>query len=628
MRKVFLLGIVGLVVVVGSFTLGYFVADRVEKENEQEEPDSIPDFETSKAPVAEPHSSGEQQPVSVLDLAGFERFSSFYQRSLALHDLIANADQETLLQHFEQATDSLGEDLKYEAQFAIVQRLAAIDPMAALETIDGIQSEQSNALVSAIYGEWALADLDQAVGHVRSLDIDSKKIAVKSIVRARDDLTPQQRREMARGLGMEWLAVEVMEREANTPSIQDPQREWSVLVGSNSETLESQDDAQQRMVAHIARAWVLRDGVGAFDKVVDSLSSQSSLWKLSDQVTRGIADSDPQLAFDLAIHLRTLGVIGIVDRVLVPWSRNDPWSALNAVNAVETKFLRRTLQTEVLQTWANTDPKTLLNGIGGLPDQLQTQARKIALISLSKSAPQEAAELIGGIEEQAVLNEIANAIVMSWAKLNISEVLNWIESDTSLEHSRDELRTVALSGLASSDPQEALQIALAQPLNDDGIGAEADVVSMVAFRDVDTAVSMLGQVRSGKTKIEAYDSVILMLAHIAKDSDRAVDLFVQVCNQESIPRDASIILNVVISAPRMLADELNRIESEDTKRKVASTLLRFHEDDGIFTEDQLSRLRDTSQYGREGREAKRQTALENLTELLMESSTTDESESE
>lgn len=628
MRKVFLLGIVGLVVVVGSFTLGYFVADRVEKENEQEEPDSIPDFETSKAPVAEPHSSGEQPPVSVLDLAGFERFSSFYQRSLALHDLIANADQETLLQHFEQATDSLGEDLKYEAQFAIVQRLAAIDPMAALETIDGIQSEQSNTLVSAIYGEWALADLDQAIGHVRSLDIDSKKIAVKSIVRARDDLTPQQRREIARGLGMEWLAVEVMEREGNTSPIQEPDLEWSVLVRNNDESLENLDDTQHRMAVQIAHAWVVRDGVGAFDKIVDLHSNQSSLWKLADAVTREIADGDPRLAFDLAIHLRALGVIGIVDPVVVKWSSNDPGSALDAVSALETKFLRRKLQTQVLQYWGNADPKTLLSGVGALPEQLQSQARKIALISLSRSAPQEAADYIGGIEEQAILNEVATAIVGNWARSDISEALNWIANETSLEHNRNELRTVALIGLASSDPQEALQIALAQPLNDDGIGPEAEIVDMLALRDMDAAVSMLGHVRGGKTKIEAYDSVILMLSVVAKDSERAVDLFVQVCNEESIPRDAHIMLNIVTSAPRMLADELDRIESEDTKRKVASTLLRFHEDDGIFTEDQLSRLRDTSQYGREGREAKRQTALENLTELLMESSITDESESE
>lgn len=629
MKKTLLLGLVGLAVVVGSFTLGYFVASSLERENEQDGlRNSISDLEASKPPVAVPSPSGERSHRSVLDLADFESYSSHYQRTVALYDLLANADKEALLQHFEQATASLRKGFKNEAQFAIIQRLAAVDPIVALEAVDDIQSEQSKAFLTAIYSEWALADLDKAIDHARSLDFDTKEIAVKGILMSREDLTPQQRREMARQLGMEWLALEVMEREANTPSIQDPQREWSVLVGSNSETLESQDDAQQRMVAHIARAWVLIDGVGAFDKVVDSLSSQSSLWKLSDQVTRDIADSDPKLAFDLAIHLRTLGVRGIVDRVLVPWSRNDPWSALDAVNALETKFLRRKLQTEVLQSWANSDPKTLLNGIGALPEQLQSQARKIALISLSRSAPQEAAELIGGIEEQAVLNEIANAIVMSWAKLNISEVLNWIESDTSLEHNRDELRTVALSGLADSDPQEALEIALAQPLSDGGIGAEAEVVHMVAFQDLDTAVSMLARVRSGETKIEAYRSVISMLANIAKDSSRAVDLFVQLCNEETIPKDAFVTVSIVLSSPRVLADELNRIDSKDTKRHVASKLLSFHRDADIFTEDQISLLRDTSQYGQASREARREAALEDFTELLIESSTTNASESE
>ena len=608
---------------------GYLLSGGLEKENEQDGPQySISDLEASKAPVAEQNSSGQPPPRSLFDLADFERFSSHYQRTVALHDLLANADKETLLQHFEQATASLSEGFKNESQFAIVQRLAAIDPMAALETIDGIQSEQGNALVSAIYGEWALADLDQAIGHVGSLDIDSKEVAIKSIVRARDDLTPQQRREMARGLGMEWLAVEVMEREGNTSPTQEPDLEWSVLVRNNDESLESLDDTQHRMAVQIARAWVVRDGVGTFDKIADSLSSQSSLWKLSDQVTREIADSDPNLAFDLAIHLRTLGITGIVDRVIVTWSRNDPGSALNAVNALETKFLRRKLQTEVLQSWANIDPRTLLNGIGGLPEQVQSQARMIALISLSRSAPQEAAEYIGGIEKRAILNEVATAIVGNWARSDISGALNWIANETSLEHNRNELRTVALRGLASSDPQEALQIALAQPLNDDGIGPEAEIVDMLALRDMDTAVSMLGHVRGGKTKIEAYDSVILMLSVIAKDSERAVDLFVQVCNEESIPRDAHIMLNIVTSAPRMLADGLDRIESEDIKRQVASKLLSFHEDDGIFTEEQLSLLRDTSRYGQASREAKRKEAIDNLAELFLESRTTNTSQSE
>lgn len=629
MKNYFLFGVLGLVIVAGAFALGLVVAGGTESSTSSVSPHLTKSDTSMKGGSSAISKKLDQNAVqSVAELATHGRFPSHFERSVALYELVAGADRKELLAQLRQSSQ-LGKTLKEEVQLAIIQRLAAIDPNAALDTVNEFQSDQFPALHSVIYREWSLSNLEQAFEHAHSLDPADKKTAVESMLLAREDLTPQQRRELARRLDMEWLAIEVIERTTDAPLIQDPESEWTAFVQQNDANLDNPGDAQLRMMTHIARAWIRKDGVDAIDNLIDSLSTLTSLQKISDLVVRQVADDDPRLAFDLAFHMRSRGVTALIDRVVNQWSRADPLSALTTVSALETKYLRGKLQTEVLEAWAITDPKALMNQASGLSNELQPIARSKALLSLAYRSPQEAAELIDEVEDQSSLDLVAGVVATSWSKSDLASALRWIDNAESVAHNRDVLRGAAISGLARSDPQQAMQVALAQPLNEDGIGPEAEVISAMTFFDMDTAISMLSQVRDGETKVEAYESVMMFLTPpISNETDRAIDLFVQLANEQDIPNGAFVVTNLVHSEPRALFDALERFEDMDFRRRVASSLLRSHASDDVFTEEQISVLKETSQYGQESREARREAAFERVRELIEQARDSDESESD
>ncbi len=626
MKNYFLFGVLGLVIVAGAFALGLVVAGGTESSTSSVSP-HLTDSDTSinDGSSAIYRKLDQDAVQSVAELAIHDRFPSHFERSVALYELVAGADRQELLTHLRQSSQ-LAKSLKDEVQLAIIQCLAAIDPIAALDTVNEFQSDQNPSFHSVIYREWSLSNLEQAIEHARGLDPADRKTAVESMLLVREDLTPQHRRELARQLDMEWLAIELMERTSDTPVIQDPESEWTAFVRRNNENLGNPDDAQLRMMTHIARAWIFKDGVDAIDNLIESLSTLTSLQKISDMVVRQVADDDPRLAFDLTFHMRSSGVTELIDRVVNQWGRVDPLSALNTVSSLELKYLRGKLQTEVLEAWAITDPKALLNQASGLSNELQPIARNKALLSLAYRSPQEAAELIDEVEDQSSLDLVAGVVATSWSKSDLASALRWIDNEESVVHNRDVLRIVAISGLARSDPQQAMQVALAQPLNEDGIGPEAQVISAMTYFDMDTAISMLSQVRGGNTKVEAYESVMMFLTPpIRNETDRAMDLFVQLANEQDIPKRAFVVTSLVLSEPRALFDALERFESMDFRRRVASSLLRSHQGNNVFTEEQITVLKETSQYGQESREARREAAFERVRELTEQIRDTDES---
>ena len=627
-KKLLLFGVVALIVVVVSFPLGFFVASGGGQEATSSDSQlSIHLDQTGDRSRMQSHTFSDATIREIQNLKELESLSSHFQRTVALQKLLADADEETLLQYWKQST-TVGSGPWEEVQIAIAQRLATIDPLTAWELVSDVQPKRRLALVGAVFREWAVTNLELAIEHARGLDAETKNAAVVSMLLSREDLSIEQRREIARQLNTEALAIEAIERASNTQLILDPSTEWAEFLQHNTTSLASPNEAQIGMVTHIATAWIQQDGVNAFDNVLDSLPSQSAIWNTSNEVIRHLTDVDPQQAFDLAIHLRSRGTVGLAEQVVAAWTNDDPWSALNAVSSVDAKNLQRSLQARVLDIWSYRDPRALLDRAGAFPEYLQQLARKKALISLSRNSPQDAAEMIFEMEDQATRDEIALAIARNWSTFDITSVLHWIENEPGFDHNRDQLIGAAFSGLANSDPELALQTALAQPVNEEGLGPEAEVINSLTFADMDTAIKMLSDVREGKTKIKAYDRVIGMLTGINNDNDRAVGLLVQLTKEQEIPRDAWVLTGLVFNAPNGLFNALDRFDSMDFRRRVARELLRFHEHDDTFAAEQITVLKELEQYNRASREAQRLEAFERYFEVLRNEKKEDESESD
>ena len=590
MKKLKLIAI-GVTVVAAAFALGVVVASRLSEESERvgSHVDRAND-ETEVESQASVGSSPRLAARSLANLTNLGRFSSHFERLVALHDLVASSDKQALLEQLEQSTSTLDQRMKWEAQLAIVRRLATFDPEAALAAVYDLDSDRDHVLLKAVFREWSVKNLDQSVEHVQSLDAGAKNAAIESILLSREDLPAERCRELAQRVDAEWIAIDVIERTHGETPLQHPKHEWSKLAMQVGKGFINPTDAQMRMMTHIASEWVLTEGVDAINEILDSLSTHDTRSTVSSKVAFQLANTHPSTAFDLAVQLRTLGELRLVESIARVWSKTEPRAALNAVSSIESKYLRADLHDEILQTWSHSDPDTLLAQVIELPKDLQSLGRKHALLSMSRTSPQIVAEMIENVEDTASRDEIATAIVSNWSKLDITSALDWLRSEASVAHYQDELTVAAFQGLAISDPHLAFESALAQPANDEGFGPEAGVIANLVLRDMDTAVAMLSQVRDGKTKIRAYERAILTMASIRKDADQAVDLLIRLSTEEEIPKNAVVVTLVVLFAPSALFDGLERLDSMDLRRRVARSLLSFHGESGYFSDEQIAVL--------------------------------------
>ena len=97
-----------------------------------------------------------------------------------------------------------------------------------------------------------------------------------------------------------------------------------------------------------------------------------------------------------------------------------------------------------------------------------------------------------------------------------------------------------------------------------------------------------------------------------------MDLFVEVADEMPIIGLNPALRSLVWDTPLQLFDSLDEIPTEDLKRRVAGDLL-VHEPTGLFSDEQLNRLREVS-----GRSPSRpwspelDAALEELSEAVLE----------
>lgn len=599
------LTLVGVVVTIVAFASGYFLAHLSHNQSTvtlKSEPDNSSKL-TQQDRISDPTRSAKIDALNdVSDLEDLARFRSHFERTVALNELLQHATVDSLQANLEHSKNIKSSDLRESTQQAIFQRLATLDPKEALAQIEEMPIETRQLLIQTIFQEWSLANLDQAIEQASQLGSTIKLIALKGILVSMEHLTQEERRTIARLLGNEWLAIQEIENGNGTVLFEDPEREWSAFVKNHENDIQRLNNAQSKMLVFIASAWIARDGIGVFEIIRESFPPQHPLLETISSVINELVQRNPQVALEMATNVEGIGFQQrekLTGEVLTQWAETAPQEALDALNQIDGRYLKRQFQTLVLEIWASTDAHTLLGLIESLPADLQVVAKEKALIAIAQTTPTDALELLEDIPDRHRRNNVAETIAIHWAKQDVFGALNWIEGDERLASVQDHLTKKVFTELSRTDPQLAFDTALMYPPDSDDRGMEVYVLQTLAFGgDLDRAISLLPQTRKGETRTHAYESVINSLLLVEEDSMRskdAVDLFLQAVKVDSIEDIGFMLMNVSWKAPLILFDSLDDLPSEELMRQVASSLLVHNESNGMFTEDQLAELRDRKQ---------------------------------
>lgn len=582
--------LITVVVATVFLALGYLFASQRKFENSNVESKGVP-ISTQYATTEKPRDESRSTLADVLDPT---QFDSRFSRIGRLLEILAEANLQVIATYWEQAKTIDAPKFQEEMQQKIVRRWAVLDPPRALNAVLKHSPEEHRLkLIKLVFLEWSSASLDEVRVRAVSLDQAGKEAAVSGMVLAREDLSVSERRQIARELDCEWVAIEVLNSATTQPVIANPAAEFRNFVESNVANFQKLNFSQSQLLGYLVHAWVMQDGVDVIEIISEDLPSDFSLYSTAELVTSTLLLAQPQLALEFVVELvhrdsderfRELAV-----KLIGEWAEWDVDAALDSTFTVEARAFRRELQRRVLEEFAKSDPPGMLGRIHNLPENLQSLAHEIALIEIAQSSPKTVADSLGDLGEREQRDRVAEVVVANWAVKDVNDVLHWISTDPKVAHYRSELIEVALRELARKNPQKAFDTAVTLPLNTEGQGWEGRVIVGLMTRDIDSAVSMLPKVRAGPTRREAYDWVILTCISWEQDSARAIELLIEMCEVEPKGTRYST-LSLASRAPRQVFEALDKISSAYARAELANWLIWYSDDHGMFSDEEMEIL--------------------------------------
>ena len=581
---------VALLVALGALTLGYIGAS-VSLNDSLEEQHLVGGEPRSTS--VDPVSSAESTPT-LREIENQTKDDTHFARRLVLHNLLVDADVKELDRYFSQSKSLVSANFLREAQVKIIQRWSVLDPPRALNLVmEELPVDRRTLLLPLVFREWSHKHLTDAIKHAQRFEQDLLDVIVDSMVISREDLPTAERRKIARQLGHEWRAIEILSQEMTDPVIEAPAQEWTAFMQDHQNDLVNLNEEQLRMMGYVAYSWVIYEGVEVMARVREELPRAISLLETTEFIARELMETQPEIALELVAFVANqdhhLGYQDLAMELIGSWAGSDLKHALDATISIKAQSLRWELQKRALEAAAQADVDALLNSLDSLPEHLRVRAHALALVEIAKESPESVAEKLNDVSTLQERKLVAEAIVKGWARKDTADVIRWIDTTPRLPISRHKLKESMFQDLVDFDLQLAFETALSLPLNSEGAGWEGIVVEWVANRNSDLAESLLLQVRPGPGRIKAFDGVIFNSLQ-DHDYQRALNIFLQLCELEEHSDQSIWLMPLTLTAPDLVFASIDEITSSRARIEVAEWLHYRFADHNVFTKEELKRM--------------------------------------
>lgn len=364
--------------------------------------------------------------------------------------------------------------------------------------------------------------------------------------------------------------------------------EWEALVNGQSNI------AQIEILLQHAQTWLDQDGIKVIDQISRTLSDTTVHDAVIASVLQDIAQSDPQTALQQALDLKGVARQFALQTIIEIWATTDPQAALAGVSILESRTDQQALQESVLSVWARVDPRGLLDAIEALPIELQALGTEMALLAISKEAPQEAIQLMADLTDKDLIDKLSKEIALHWSEQDAHAALDWVlASEFPTNVIQAEALMIVLANLASEDPELAFQTAREQPIVLRGQfyrGLEVTVIQHLVETDIDAAKAMLSQIRNeGLTVAHAYSEV--GRAYIRNgEFDQALKLGERLSERGQRNYYGSLMYQWALSNPESLFAALEGLPSDQMKKQAARGLVRYNPETYALSDEQMEQV--------------------------------------
>lgn len=532
--------------------------------------------------------------VGTLHLDRLGTLASQFERKRLLYECLAGAQEQEFNQYLEQAKTIVPASLRSDIENVVIQRWALINPNKVLTTIEHYPIVRYRELERLVFIEWTLRDLPEAVRFAKQLDLRSRQTVYEVIVDTFTDHTKLDLLQIARQLDIEPMATELMFKVKTEQPIDDPRQAWIEFLDEYKSKLLILSESQTLYIDQVIDSLLDQNPVEAFRFIVESLTNFDEKSLILPDILYKIVSIDPKSAFQLALEQQR-DESGILWDVVLIWADSDPMSALAALSEIENIGLRRGLQLELMLTWTENNPYEALQASYeyDLHENTHLLAEQLAEFSLASTTPEETLKQLQELDEQVVRTELTRKIVSTWGQSDLPAALNWIKTEPTIQHMQSQLMAELLRELTNTDPQVAIDTALEQPIENDQVGLEAEVVRALSYRDAEAALELIPKLRNEQTKLQgllAIGSQFLRRGDV-ESIDRAMVLGRKLNSEDMQHQYLESLLPgwVIARQEQALFKRIESLPTQEIKATAAQMLITSASD--RLTKDQIENLR-------------------------------------
>lgn len=521
-----------------------------------------------------------------LDLPELRAYRSDLARSAALYSLLEQSELQELTDLIRRSIDIEHPGRRHDTMIAIGQKIASIDPDMGLEVAMEYPVPVRTGLLTGVFQEWSLTNLDNAIASALTLDKPSAHQVLQAILHTRSDLSNGERLEIAKKLGRDEIAIEIISAQTTDSLIDKPREAWNALMQDGI------DNAyQMRHFREISRVWAEIEGFDILHEIQSSLDSTGK-YSAQQELIRSVVEIDPQQAFEHVFASKSAERQFLLLSVVAEWAQNDPKAAFEAVAKLKEDSDSKQLLSEVVSTWASNDPERILEDVDQFDAELRLVAAESAVGAIGAKDPERAATIVEELQTRVSnTSMIARRLGDVWTRSDPRSALEWILSDSQKGNTqRNQMIKRTIRALAHEDPHHAFEVGLEQPLaSEHTSGMESDVILELTTIDIETAISLLPNVREQSILI----SHIWVGAALVKTRQphRALELAQQVPEARRDYYYETIGEDWAEANPAQLFEEIDQLSNPKLKSAMAKSLLSSDSNNSVLTPEQTDHVR-------------------------------------
>lgn len=481
------------------------------------------------------------------------RLESDFDQTVALYTLLADADEERVLDLIQQAETLSYLHQRDSALYVIFSKYADIDPVRALSKAQEYGSHTRGQLIDRVFHQWAKNDLEAALTSAQSLSGEQQETASRSILNARDDLNLDRLYELAGELQDVEYRNKFLAKLWRAKAQEDPRTAWQSALESTS------DISSMRLVlTTIAETWVEKEGLNALEEIKASTISEYLKMTIYQTVLGQVAETDIEEAVAVAAKLNL-----------------NP-SGFSSSSRVVAKLFSK---------WAEKEPYQLFGLADSLDQRFVSIAKHQALAAIAHKSPQDAVALLAQVDNVALVRRISATIATQWALTDPKASLEWYMNDERGKH----------------DP--ALRFIMQKMVEEDAHGAFKIVADYSGELRTLLTSSFFG-ILVNQTGVDATEFISLLdddekqipLTTIGRrlarsDINQALEL------EKNLPESGrkkfrdNILSAAASPDPFYLFDRLDQLSGTELQSQAALLLLMRDKAEGLLSDEQLKNLR-------------------------------------